>query len=217
MNELRQLSGEIKGKINAMTQEPEGRHPHKARTVSTLAAISILLAGCSGSNKVKVTSNPDNVEIVARVFAVNDSRLAAMDFTRMMTREQVGENFRLSDPQKLGGYEKLTNVFALVVERKIYDNQTLTIADYGASLGGVKEVPEEYKDDFHNGRYSHNAYACSFTVTADLMGPDGSLIKRTVGTGGSMKFVWFLPKETQSCALVIGSARPLTLQIPRID
>jgi len=201
--------------------KPKVCNTRKTRILSTLAALSFVLGGCSESNEIKtikITSNPDNIEIVGLVYAVTDARLAAIDFTRFMKSEQVGENILRSDPQKLRGYESISNAIALVVERKIQDGAKLTKADYSASLTGVKIVPEEYKSDFgKNGYYSDNARAFDITITAVLMDRQGQGIEWMVGKGGTIKFLWFLPKETRSCELVIESAKPLTLEIPKID
>jgi len=188
--------------------------------LSALAALSLALGGCSGSKEIKVvtiTSNPDSVEVVGRVYAVTDARLAAIDFTRFMKSEQIGENTLRSDPQKLRGYQSLSNAVALVIERKIHDGATLKPGDFGATLHGVERVPEEYKDDFKNGTYSASGNAANFTVMADLKDREGHLVQRMVGTGGTMSFVWFLPKATRTCELVIGSAKSVSLELPKND
>ena len=172
-----------------------------------------VLAGCSPPTTVKIRSNPDNVDIVCQVYAVTDRKLSAIDFKRFMSSEQVGQDTLQSDPQTLQGYQNLSNAIALVVERKIQDGAKLKTKDFGATLRGIEKVPTEYETDLRNNRYIPNAHAFDFGIRAQLFDPKGNAIETTVGKGGAMKFIWFLLNENRTCELVVGSAKPLTLEI----
>ena len=199
---------------------PNTRPFLKASFSSMLAAGAFLFAGCSPSsevkvlsNPVKILSNPDNVEIACRVYAVKDPQLAAINFVRFMQSEELGAGTRRSNPQKLQGYESLSNTIALVVERKIHDGATLKASDYGASLIGVNQVPEEYKNDLRNGNCFAAGSTGDFTILSEETVRQGRMVETIVRKGGTIKFVWFLPKGNRKCEMAIGSAKPVNIEI----
>ena len=180
---------------------------------SMLAASAFLFAGCSPSSEVKILSNPDNVEIACRVYAVKDPQLAAINFVRFMQSEDLGAGTRRSNPQKLQGYESLSNTIALVVERKIHDGAALKAPDYGASLIGVDQVPEEYKNDLRNGNCFAAGSTGDFTIMSEVTDQQGRILQTIVRNGGTIKFVWFLLNGNRKCEVAIGSAKPVQIEI----
>ena len=170
-----------------------------------------------GDDQIKIKSNPDKVDVAVRSYAPTNPALATAAF-----RAGLGGGY-----PELEGYNNQSNVVAVVVEWKIRGGTDIAPRGIGPLIKGISTVPKPFEKALRNGEYHAVGVSVAWRgyfaempggpfVNASLIGPsDGAArtlkLNPSPGWEDTAKFLWFIPKQTKSFALVLPSHKAVEI------